>query len=611
MANRYRCKECHKNITTTGKSPQLRYRKHDKADGKECPRSRTIIPAYIVRRGPEQEDSDKPAIGRDYAPCPECGRSPLLDDDGKFVQHVTDPTAPSAERVQCPMVGKPYVAPEGEECSPAPTFASAADGPSPATTPGPVQAATPQAPIPDAAPAQPEPPSEAEEMISKWAATARQIEDRNLPETEPSPESTPTQPDLPPRPDAPEAPPAPAPEAASTAAAVSKKADAAEPAAPARADVSPSETPPDAAPTPQPAPEAAVPPDIEALAKIFPHSARTPDGTSTGSAAPAPADALATLQSTLPGTVLSDAPTPTPDAAPSTAAIPTTRQDAPPSSDFAQPALPFSQPAKLPAAVTDPVPMTVLAEQVVARMKELFYAYDNRRAADNRSAQTTLGPSEIGTPCDRRLALSLMQVPPVNPGGDGWAAFVGTCVHAGLAEMFTWADANTGRFAVEVPLRYPNKHVPKGTSDLLDRMLFMVDDHKAQGRWSLDKLKTQGIPPGYRVQLHVYGYGQRLQGERVDYVALISWPREASSLADMYAVVEPYDPAIAREAFERVDRIADEVKAHEAERATWAGLDINAHQLSIAKEFPTADDCRFCPFHAPGDPGMTRGCPGR
>jgi hypothetical protein len=615
VADRYRCKKCLKNITASGKPPELRYRKHDATDGTECENSRTIIPAWIIKRGPETDDSDAPVIGRDYAPCPECRRSPLLDDDGKFMQHVTDPTAPGAERVQCPMVGKPYVAPEGEECqtnTAAPE--SAADSCAVPTS----------APRDDAPPpSRPESsPTEAEEMISKWAETARQIENRELPQTEPSPESTPTQPDLPSRPDAPEAPPSsPSPSAASRTGADSADGAGAEASSPKPPPAAPSAATTDTAPDSA----EASPPDIEALAKIFPRSARTPDGISTDSAAPAPADVLATatqaVQAVMPGAtveydatpipVLSGALTPTPDAAPSTAATPTTPADAPPSSEFAQPGLPFSQPAKLPAAVTSPIPMDALGEQVVARMKELFYSYDNRKTADNRSAQATLGPSEIGTPCDRRLAMSLLHVEPVNPGGDGWAAFVGTAVHSALADMFMWASGDTGRFAVETPLTFPNKHVPKGTSDLLDRMVFMVDDHKIMGRWSLDKLRTKGIPPGYRVQLHTYGYGQRLKGEKIEYVCLIAWPREASSLADMYAVVERYDPEVAREALARVDRIADEVKAYETERTTWAGLDINAQKMSIAKEFPVADDCRFCKWYAPGDPDMTRGCPGR
>lgn len=594
--DKYRCKGCHKNVAATGQSPSpFRYRKHDHTRGEECANSRTIIPAWIVKRGPEPEDNDTPVIGRDYAQCPECKRSPLLDEAGCFAPHIKEPGVPSAERVKCPMGGKPYT-PEGEEC---PTESPISDQSQSAPT-VPASSATDARPAASPAPAEEE-PTEAEQLLSKWVTKVREIEDRNLPETDPSPESTPTQLALPPRPDAPEVPPS----SRSTPATNPTGADSlggagAEASKETGRSVSAADSP---APVSSASPASDdPPPDVKALAQLFPRSARTPDSISTGSAAPAPAAVLEA------GAVLTQAP----DAAPSTAATPTTRADAPPSSSpFAQPGSPFSQPAKLPAAVTDPIPMTVLAERVVARMKELFYAYDNRKTDDNRSAQVTLGPSEIGTPCDRRLAMSLLGIPAVNPGGDGWAAFVGTCVHAGLAEMFMWADAGTGRFAVEQRLTFPNEHVPRGTADLLDRTLCMVDDHKAQGRWSLDKLKTQGIPPGYRVQLHTYGYGMRLKGETVDYVALISWPREASNLADMYAVIEPYDPQIARDALERVDGIAAEIKMHETVRAQWAGLDINAHKLGIAKEFPVADDCRFCAHYAPGDPDMTRGCNGR
>ncbi|SOE25686.1 hypothetical protein [Streptomyces sp. OK228] len=685
--DKYNCRECHKNIAATGQSPSpFRYRKHDREKATECPNSRTIIPAWIVKRGPEAEDTDVPVIGRDYAPCPECKRSPLLDDEGRYALHIKEPGVPSSERVDCPKSGQPYEAPEGEECTttesptsgesltaptvPASTATDARPAASPAREsegspapslsgpPSPKAAPSDAANTPTAStPAAPAAaaPTEAEEMLSKWATKAREIENRKLPETEPSPASTPTPQALPPRPDAPEAPPPAKPDSASTepAAGTRSAADAvaASGAASSSTKSSKSETPP----------------DVKALAKLFPRSARTPDSTAA-SAGPTPAGALAVhscgqdphltgCKTTYPG-----APTPTPDAAPSTAATPPTPADALPSSDvpywivpdssggppidlrrlkavahscgladghtvdcvltldekepqapvFAQPGSPFSQPAKLPAAVTDPIPMTVLGEQVAARMKELFYSYDNRNTSDNRSAQTTLGPSEIGTPCDRRLAMSLLQIPPVNPGGDGWAAFVGTCIHAGLAEMFVWASGDTGRFAVEQRLQFPNQHVPGGTADLLDRTLCMVDDHKSQGRWSLDKLRTQGMTPTQRVQLHTYGYGMRLKGEAVDFVAIISWPREASSLADLYVVVEPYDPQIARDALERVDGIAAEIKMHETVRATWAGLDINAHKLGIAKEFDIdPESCKFCPFFAPGDADMTRGCNGR
>lgn len=247
-----------------------------------------------------------------------------------------------------------------------------------------------------------------------------------------------------------------------------------------------------------------------------------------------------------------------------------------------------------------PLDMSTEAEQLVARMKEIFYAYSNRM---DRSVQETLGPSEIGTPCDRRLAMSIMRIPSVNPGGDNWASFVGTCVHTGLAEMFLWADANQGRFAVEQRVEYPNALVPKGTADLLDRTLLMVDDHKLMGRWSLDKLRLEGIKPLYLVQLMLYAYGLILKGEKVKKVALLGWPREQATLNDLTAVVLPYDESIALDALRRVDEIDALIKRMQ-EGTSLA-------PLKIAKHFSVEDDCTYCPFFAKGDSEMTRGCNGR
>jgi hypothetical protein len=258
-----------------------------------------------------------------------------------------------------------------------------------------------------------------------------------------------------------------------------------------------------------------------------------------------------------------------------------------------QPTL-FSQPASAKVPLKPDRPMSDLARDLHSRVKEIFYSYGNRRTSDNRSAQTTLGPSEIGTPCDRRLAMSLMRCPPVNPGGDGWASFVGTCVHAGLADMFLWASGDTGRFAVETPLAFPSKLVPRGTGDLLDRVLCTFIDHKAQGSWSRNKLKTQGPGETYRVQLHTYAYGARQRGEKVDYVALISWPREASNLDDLYVWAEPYSPTVARDALCRVDDIQERIEAG-----------------ATPGDFDVADDCRYCPHFLKGSKALEDGCNGR
>lgn len=245
------------------------------------------------------------------------------------------------------------------------------------------------------------------------------------------------------------------------------------------------------------------------------------------------------------------------------------------------------------------VPMTPLGQELAGRLKEMFHAYTNR---SQRNQQSSLGPSEIGTPCDRRLAMSLLRVPRVNPGGDNWASFVGTSIHAGLAEMFMWADAGAGRYSVERALEFPCKLMPRGTGDLLDRTLLMFLDHKAMGRWSLNELKSNGPNRTYRTQVHLYGYGATIAGENIEHVAIVGWPRDASTLQNLYVWTEEYDEQIARDAIDRMNNVHGMITAQREQ-----GLS----DLEIAKDFehdPTS--CKFCPYHAPKDPKMTRGCPG-
>lgn len=263
--------------------------------------------------------------------------------------------------------------------------------------------------------------------------------------------------------------------------------------------------------------------------------------------------------------------------------------------------------------------------ELLARIKETFYAYTNR---SDRSQQSTLGPSEAGTACDRRLALHMLGMRPVNPGGDNWASFKGTCIHVGLADMFTWADAGTGRYAVEVPLALPSAIVPRGTTDRIDRILCMVLDDKCMGEWSLDKFRRMGPSPTYYVQAHLYAYAARRRGERIDRVAIVAWPVTEQNLDGLTAWVRPYDPTVAPAALARVDQLSQAVR--EEEDALGAeglhddarsGADPGAsevseyltvrRQLTIASKFKVADDCKFCPYYAPDDSQREFGCNGK
>ena len=68
---------------------------------------------------------------------------------------------------------------------------------------------------------------------------------------------------------------------------------------------------------------------------------------------------------------------------------------------------------------------------------ELLDAIRAAIRAHPRSAQTRIGPSEIGTPCQRRLGYRVAGVRPVQAGGDGWRPTVGTAVHSWLEAAFS------------------------------------------------------------------------------------------------------------------------------------------------------------------------------
>lgn len=276
---------------------------------------------------------------------------------------------------------------------------------------------------------------------------------------------------------------------------------------------------------------------------------------------------------------------------------------------FLQPGSPFMQPND--GKVPKPEAMGDHAKLLAARIKETFYAYSNRKTNDNRSAQTTLGPSEIGTSCDRRLALSVMGVPAVNEGGDGWAAFVGTCTHTGMEGIYTWADAGTGRYATEIRLTFGSLLVPKGTSDLLDRREGDVVDWKIMGEYSLKKFKAEGPSKVYRVQGHTYGYGAELAGEKVRHVNIVGLPRAGSSLDEMHVWSEPYDRDVAKNAIKRVEAIYAATQRAALDTGALAD-DRPEDMLYRSRKFDTGDayECRFCPFYRKSDKEMKKGCPG-
>lgn len=239
------------------------------------------------------------------------------------------------------------------------------------------------------------------------------------------------------------------------------------------------------------------------------------------------------------------------------------------------------------------------------------YASELRRVvtthANNapRNLQRHLGPSELGTPCDRQIVGKLIGAPATNHVVDPWPSVVGTAVHAWLAEAFAADNRRTGVLRW-VPERRVTPHPDHpGTADLYDAVEQAVDDHKVLGPTTMAKVRSAAGPPlRYEIQLLLYGKGYRVLGLPVRRYALVAYPRTSATLDGLYVwerEARPDDDALLEEVFKLTDKrkaIANEIQS-------------GRFQLTDVPTAPDDDECYFCPFYRPqsardGGPG----CPG-
>ena len=167
------------------------------------------------------------------------------------------------------------------------------------------------------------------------------------------------------------------------------------------------------------------------------------------------------------------------------------------------------------AKVPDPAPQGPLQApwtvQLAAEMREVVRKASQRAP---RSQQVHLGPSEIGSECDREVAGKLAGLEATNHVTDPWPSVVGTAVHAWMEEAFTadgprWLTERKVTPAPDAPAR-ENGHT--GTADLFDLQTATLIDHKILGRSTHDKLVRHGPPAHYRAQLLLYARGYRNAG---------------------------------------------------------------------------------------------------
>lgn len=220
-----------------------------------------------------------------------------------------------------------------------------------------------------------------------------------------------------------------------------------------------------------------------------------------------------------------------------------------------------------------------------------------------RGMQVQIGPSELGSPCARRIGYRLAGIERCNTDMDPWPMIMGTAMHGWLEKAFNaWNLANGDeKWLTETKLKLDE--IVQGTADLYSMDLESVIDWKGVGPDVMRKIRKDGVPVGYKIQTHLYGYGFRLLGFPVKKVCLAFLSR-AGWLKDMYVWCEDYDENLAVSAIDRSYDIATQIMT----------LDILTHpdRWTSVPATPT-NDCGWCPWYDPSrnfDADNT-GCPGR
>lgn len=243
-------------------------------------------------------------------------------------------------------------------------------------------------------------------------------------------------------------------------------------------------------------------------------------------------------------------------------------------------------------------------------LPELYRVLARHQQGSERSRQRVMGPSEIGNPCDRALAYSLVGVEKVNDEPLKWAPLVGTWGHAGIAEAYSEENARLGRerYLIERRVPLPAESVVRGGRvDLFDLDTGEVIDWKFVGKTRMTHYRRHGPGSVYRTQAHTYGLGYERLGYDPVSVRIVFLPKWSAVLSDGYEWAEPYDSAVALGALSRV----------EAVRSLADALDVARHPERFAL-IATGDEpeCTYCPWLRPwhtddaNAPASSTGCPG-
>ena len=218
-----------------------------------------------------------------------------------------------------------------------------------------------------------------------------------------------------------------------------------------------------------------------------------------------------------------------------------------------------------------------------------------------RSKQVALGCSEVGHQCDRRLAYRIAGVDPGGYSNDPWPAVVGTAVHSWMEEavrLFQEAH-NLDHWVTEMEV-LPSPIV-KGHTDLYDAKRKLVLDWKFPSPDNLRKMRDDGVPEQYRIQVHLYGLGHVNAGREVERVGIAAMGRQGW-LKDCWVWSEPFNFELAKNAIKRIHSIGNVLmQADLSDPVTWQNIEATPSRL-----------CSWCPWNRRDfKVANEKGCPGK
>jgi hypothetical protein len=185
-----------------------------------------------------------------------------------------------------------------------------------------------------------------------------------------------------------------------------------------------------------------------------------------------------------------------------------------------------------------------------------------------RSLQTTIGPSSLGSGCDRCLITELAGLKP-EEGRAPWLPTIGTAVHDWLeATVIRHLMASgTDRYIPEgrVLVGHVDGQPIHGNSDLFDVHTGTVVDYKVTGTTTLRKCRTHGPSLTYQRQAQLYGKGWEDKGFDVRSVAIWFLPRNGYTIDNGFLWQAPYDRADAENTLARANAFAAGIRAIGAE----------------------------------------------